>query len=66
MAIVDLGEAQYGVARGQVRRGADMVALVSTLRFLDAVLAMALTATRFRDMMDDILAVFKSGRCEWV
>lgn len=36
----------------------DIVALISTLRFLDPVLAMAPTATRFLDTMDDIRASF--------
>ena len=44
-AIVDLERGQYGV--GQATLGADLIALISTLRFLDPALAMVLTATRF-------------------
>ena len=38
--------------------GADLIALISTLRFLDPALVMVLTATRFREMVDVILVPF--------
>ena len=38
--------------------GADFIALISTLRFLDPALVMVLTATRFREMVDVILVPF--------
>jgi hypothetical protein len=62
-AIVDLERGQCSAVQVGQWMGADFVALVSTLRFLDPALAKVLTTTCFGEIVDVILS---GGLVKWV